>query len=82
MSVVVKSGSLKFKINERDHNPPHLHVEGKGASVRINLLTLDWMDAETEFSRADLRRIKAFVKERQDYFLAEWQVIHEDRKDE
>ena len=43
--------SLKFNINANDHPPPHVHVEGKGASVRINLVSLDFMDDETDFSR-------------------------------
>jgi len=69
--------SLKFKINAKDHNPPHVHVEGKGASVRINLLTLDFMDEETDFSKRALERILAEVTIRKDELLEEWSKYHE-----
>ena len=70
--------SLKFKINAKDHNPPHVHVEGKGASVRINLLTLDYMDDATDFSRGTLDRIMAEVIKRKDELLEEWEKYHEE----
>ncbi len=69
--------SLKFKINAKDHNPPHVHVEGKGASIRIKLLTLDFMDDETEFSKRALERILAEVTTRKDELLEEWRRYHE-----
>ena len=70
--------SLKFKINAKDHNPPHVHIEGKGASVRINLLTLDYLDDETDFSRATLERIMAEVIKRKDELVEEWKKYHEE----
>jgi hypothetical protein len=69
--------SLKFKINANDHPPPHVHVEGKGASVRINLRTLDVMDDETDFTRSALDRIVAEVKKRKSELLEEWENYHE-----
>ncbi len=50
----LSSKHLVYKINENDHSPPHVHVEGMGASVRINILTLVVMDNETDFSNATL----------------------------
>lgn len=70
--------SLKFKINANDHNPPHVHIEGKGASVRINLLTLMYMDDETDFSRGTLDRIMAEVTKRKEELLEEWKKYHEE----
>lgn len=70
--------SLKFKINARDHQPPHVHIEGKGASVRINLVTLDFMDDKTEFSKSALDSIMAEVTRRKDELLEEWKKYHEE----
>jgi hypothetical protein len=69
--------SLKFKINANDHSPPHAHVEGRGTSVRINLLNLDFMDEQTDFSRGTLDRILTEVIKRKDELLAEWEKYHE-----
>jgi hypothetical protein len=69
--------SLKFKINANDHNPPHVHVEGKGSSVRINLLTLDFMDDKTDFSRGTLDLIMSEVIKRKDELLLEWEAYRE-----
>ena len=69
--------SLKFKINANDHNPPHVHVEGKGTSVRVNLLTLDFMDDRTDFSQGTLDRIMGEVIKRKDELIAEWETYHE-----
>ena len=72
----LSSKHLVYKINENDHRPPHVHVEGMGASVRINLLTLDVMDAETEFSRATLNRILQVVRENRFLLLERWEELH------
>ncbi|MCB0411459.1 MAG: DUF4160 domain-containing protein [Bdellovibrionales bacterium] len=72
----MSSRHLKYKINERDHHPPHVHVEGQGASVRINLLTIEIMDKETDFSPATLRRIYNYVEQNQRLLLDEWEARH------
>ena len=69
--------SLKFKINVNDHNPPHVHIEGHGTSVRIDLLKLDFMDAETDFSQGTLDRIMGEVIKRKEELMAEWRNYHE-----
>ena len=69
--------SLKFKINANDHNPPHVHVEGKGSSVRIDLVTLEFMDKETDFSQGTLDRIMNEVIKRKEELLSEWNAYHE-----
>ena len=53
-----------------------MHVEGMGASVRINLLTLEVMDTETEFSTATLNRIIRVVKENKMLLLERWEELH------
>jgi hypothetical protein len=72
----LSSKHLVYKINENDHRPPHVHVEGMGASVRINLLSLEVMDSETEFSTSTLNRILRVVKENRLLLLERWEELH------
>jgi hypothetical protein len=77
----LSSKHLAYKINENDHSPPHIHVEGLGASVRINLLTLDLltleiMDSETDFSVSTLKKIMVKVGENRIFLLDKWEEIH------
>jgi hypothetical protein len=75
MSTVFQSRGIKFKINSNDHNPPHVHVEGYGCNVRVNLLTLEQMD-DTEFSHGDLKRIIDAIQTYQDELMAKWEEYH------
>ena len=59
---VLRVGQLKSKVNKRDHNPPHVHVEGGGATVRVNLLTLEIMDDSTDFSKTTVGKIVTYIR--------------------
>ena len=72
----LSSRHLVYKINENDHSPPHVHVEGMGASVRINILTLVVMANETDFSNATLNRIIKVVRENRMLLLERWEELH------
>jgi hypothetical protein len=72
----LSSRYLVYKINENDHRPPHVHVEGMGASVRINLLTLEVMDSQTEFSTTTLNRILKVVRQNRMLLLERWEELH------
>ena len=76
--VVFYYESLKFKINAKDHNPPHVHVEGHGTGVRINLLTLQFMDTQTNVSKGTLELILLEVTRRKDELMEEWRKYHEE----
>ena len=76
MVTVLSDGHLKYKVNENDHSPPHVHVEGGGASVRINLLNLEVMDAQTDFSESTVRKIRLKVAENRELFLDKWRERH------
>jgi hypothetical protein len=76
MVTVFSSNNLKFKINDKDHNPPHVHVEGGGASVRINLITMEVMDDETGFNHGTMRRIYQMVLENRIVLLDQWEAVH------
>ena len=77
MVTILSSNHLKFKINENDHNPPHVHVEGLGATVRINLITLEVMDSRTDFNKSTVNRIIEFVKLNQQHLLDKWEETHD-----
>jgi hypothetical protein len=76
MTVVVSYRSLKFKVNAKDHSPPHVHVEGRGAKIRINLLTFEPMDKETDFEEAAVRMIIKEVKKNSFDLLKKWKEYH------
>ena len=69
-------GALKFKIYARDHDPPHVHAEAGGASLRIDLLTLEPLDDRTDFSRAAVRRIMELVRDYRDELMEAWDELH------
>jgi hypothetical protein len=70
------NGALKLRIHARDHDPPHVHAESGGATVRIDLLTLEPLDERTDFSRAAVRRITELVKEYRDELMEAWNELH------
>lgn len=76
MTTIFYHEHLRYKINENDHNPPHVHVEGMGASIRVNLLTLEIMDSKTEFSLTTIRHITEYIKANRIVLLQEWEDRH------
>jgi hypothetical protein len=78
MVTVLRVGKLKYKVNRRDHSPPHVHVEGGGATVRVNLLTLEVMDVSTEFSKSMVRKIVTYIAEHKEELLEKWVEYHEE----
>lgn len=76
MVTVMRVGNLKYKVNKQDHNPPHVHVEGGGSSIRINLLTLEVMDNETEFTKSTVNKIINYVAKHREEFLEKWVEYH------
>ena len=79
MSVILRIGKVNFKINAKDHNPPHVHVEGYGESVRINLNDLEQMD-DTGFSPSALRMIREAVRMHHEELLDKWKEYHGEEK--
>lgn len=76
MPTIVEQDGLKLKINANDHRPPHVHVEGRGGSARINLNTMASM-GKASFSKSDLKKIKALVKLYRDELMEAWNEFHE-----
>ena len=75
MPAVLVSRGLKFKIKSRDHNPPHVHVEGYGATVGIDLRAFQPMD-DTDFSRTDLKRIAEVIQVYAEELISKLEEYH------
>jgi len=76
MGMIDQFHGIIIKVNARDHNPPHVHVIGKGGEARFNIKTMKWMESRT-FSRSDLRAIEEVIERRIDECWNEWRRIHE-----
>ncbi len=77
MVTVIKLRNLKFKVNANDHQPPHVHIEGAGSSIRVNLLTMEIMDGNTGFSESLVRQIIEYVLDNREILLEKWVEYHE-----
>ena len=66
---------IKVKIHAQDHNPPHVHVEGKGCEARFNLKTLELL-TNTGFSRSDIKRIQKEIRIRAVSLLEIWETYN------
>lgn len=77
----VKCGSVKIRIHDVDHGPPHCHVTGlpQGGQAIVNLLTLTVTKPEGLSLPAPVRRV---LKERQEEMLLAWEsVVSSDRNE-
>ena len=68
MPTVVEYLGLKFKINVRDHNPPHVQA-------RVNLLTLEPMTVNG-FSKKDMRSILTAISHYKKELMEVWDEFH------
>jgi hypothetical protein len=75
MSTVVSFRGIKFRVNPRDHNPPHVHVVGRGGEAIVNLLTLEIMEI-SGFTKADRKVIEKIMQDFQFELMAEWERYH------
>ena len=66
-------GRIKVKIYFNDHNPPHVHVDGPGASAVFDIATLECLAADG-FTANALGKIRNFLAERQADL---WEAWHE-----
>jgi hypothetical protein len=68
--------ALKVKIHSDDHNPPHVHVEGKGCVARFDLRDLSLM-SNTGFHRSDIARIRRELRTRVITLMEIWNDLNE-----
>jgi hypothetical protein len=62
---------FKFKIHHKDHNPPHIHVEGRGISVVFELVTLRCIHDDDQPSKV-INQLRMEIQKRQLFLLEAW----------
>lgn len=72
---VYEFDGIKIKIHAKEHNPPHVHVEGKGCEARFHLKTLELMSNDG-FSRSDINRIRKELQNRALSLLEIWEAYN------
>jgi uncharacterized protein (DUF885 family) len=77
MGTIFQFRNTRIVIRTRDHNPPHVHVFHGDCSAKIEIETQIVVES-IGFSRSDMRRIVAFLKEREDLLLEAWNEIHKE----
>ena len=59
---VYEAKNLKFKVHFKDHNPPHVHVEGRGVEAVFSLKTFECLE-NNGFSARAIGQISQVVQE-------------------
>lgn len=77
MVLIERFRQIKIKVNAKDHNPPHVHVEGNGGKARFDMLRMDWMESDG-FTRKDLEEIKHVIERRKDEIMSTWKELHDE----
>lgn len=75
MPVIIVFLHFRISINDKDHNPPHCHINGKGGSARYDLKSMEYMSLEG-FSKSDARKIEEIIKTYRDELMEAWEVRH------
>jgi hypothetical protein len=73
---VYQFDGIKIKIHANDHNPPHVHVEGKGCEARFDLRTLELISNDG-FSSADIDLIKKEIQARAIKLMEIWNAYQD-----
>lgn len=76
MGTVVSINGLKIKVNAKDHNPPHCHVEGRGGNGRYDIYKMEWMEVNG-FSKSDQAKIESVILTFLDEIRNLWSEYHE-----
>jgi len=63
--------NLKFRIYFKDHNPPHVHVDGKGARATFDLKKCECIE-NGGFSARAIHEIEKIIREKREIFLEAW----------
>ena len=68
---IFEAKNLKFQIYFKDHNPPHVHVVGKGAEAMFSLKTFKCLE-NNGFSARTINEISRIICEKSEEFLEAW----------
>ena len=67
---------MRVIVYPKDHKPAHVHVIGPEAEAKFNIETLECIE-NSGFSEKSLRRIKEYLKERQETLRRAWYEYQE-----
>jgi hypothetical protein len=70
-------GRFRIYVRSRDHQPPHVHVEGKGGRATVNIGP-GWVEVKRRknMSDGDANRVACLVAERLELCLEIWKRFH------
>ena len=75
MPTVHLEKGFRFFFYSNEHLPKHIHVEGKGGEIKINLESLTLMYSYN-FKKQDLNAVFEILKLKRFYFLRKWDEFH------
>jgi hypothetical protein len=73
---VIRESGFAARIYTLDHPPPHVHVAGAGAVVKIDLATCQVIEIVGRISDRDVRRAEELVARHAQFLKGEWTKIH------
>lgn len=75
MVTVHSALGCRFVIFTNDHDPPHVHVFGRGAEAKLSLdpVVLLW---SAGFKKSELKRILREAQAQRELLLEKWNEIH------
>ncbi|MDT0646703.1 DUF4160 domain-containing protein [Zunongwangia sp. F260] len=76
MPTVLRQNGFRFFFYSNEHLPKHVHVEGKGGEVKIELESLTLINA-FNLKKKDVRIILQIVNEQRFFFLKKWDEFYE-----
>ena len=66
-----KVGNARVVVYPNDHNPPHVHVLSPDGEAKFLLKDFECIFVRG-FSKSDIRRLRAFLRERKDILEEAW----------
>lgn len=77
MPTVLRQNGFSLMIYTRDHEPMHVHVWYQGNEAVIRFENEIILLEEQGFSRQEIRRALAIVKENREFLIEKWREIYE-----
>jgi len=73
---IIRTRNLSVRVYPKDHNPPHVHVVGPEAEAKYRLDNFECIFSRG-FSQKALKKIRAFLKEREGLLMEAWDEYQE-----
>ena len=75
MPTVHHEKGFRFFFYSNEHLPRHIHVEGKGGEVKIDIESLTLMYS-FNMKKQNLNTVMEIVKQNRFYFVRKWDEFH------